>query len=195
MRPSQPVGSRQRELFPRSKCTTITLPDDHPLVVLTELLDWTELEAQVQRIRRKKLKSAAGRPPHLRILLGVLVLMALRKKPYRETEEQVGYYVPARYLCALTESDWTPDFTTVNNFAVLLGQEGVKLIHESVVDRAVELGLWSTTSGLCPIPTPTTGAATAWRMSRALRSWGSRRWDWPPEDGPSGQCGAQCESG
>ena len=141
MSPSQPGGSRQRELFPRSKCTTISLPDDHPLVVLTELLDWTELEAQAQRIRRKKLKSGAGRPPHLRILLGVLVLMALRKKPYRETQEQVRYYVPARYLCALTESDWTPDFTTVNNFAVLLGQEGVKLINESVVDRAVELGL------------------------------------------------------
>ena len=70
---SQPGGSRQREMFPRSKRTTILVPDDHPLVTLTDLLDWTELEAQAQLIRRKKLKSAAGRPPHLRILLGVLV--------------------------------------------------------------------------------------------------------------------------
>jgi hypothetical protein len=138
---SQPGGNRQRELFPRAKRTTVSLPDDHPLVMLTELLDWTELEARAQLIRRKKLKSAAGRPPHLRILLGVLVLMALRKKPYRETEEQVRYYVPARYLCALTESEWTPDFTPVNDLCRLLGEEGVELINESVVDRAVELGL------------------------------------------------------
>ena len=63
MSPSQLGGSRQGELFPRSKSTTISLPDDHPLVVLTELLDWTELEAQAQLIRRKKLKSGrAGRP-------------------------------------------------------------------------------------------------------------------------------------
>ena len=141
MSTSQPSGNRQRDLFPRSMQTTITLPDDHPLVKLTDLLNWTDLEAQAERIRRKKLKSAAGRPPHLRILLGVLILMALRKRPFRETEEQVRYYVPARYLCALTETEWTPDFTTIHDFSVLLGEEGVQLINEAVVDRAVELGL------------------------------------------------------
>ena len=141
MSTSQPGGSRQRDLFQRAKRTTITLPDDHPLVRLTDLLDWTEMEARAEKIRRSKLASAAGRPPHLRVLLGALVLMALRTKPYREVEEQIRYYSPARYLCALTETEWTPDFTTIHDFSVLLGEEGVPLINESVVDRAVELGL------------------------------------------------------
>jgi len=61
-------GSRQAELFPRSKKPTITIQDHHPLVWLTDRLDWTELEELVERIRRRKLTSPAGRPPHLRAL-------------------------------------------------------------------------------------------------------------------------------
>jgi hypothetical protein len=62
--------------------------------------------------------------------------MALRRLPYRETEEQIRYYAPARYLCGLTETSWTPDFTTVQDFAELLGEEGVRLINEAVVIRS-----------------------------------------------------------
>jgi len=140
--PRRPAGgSRQPELFARSKRPSIELPDNHPMVVLTETLDWTELESRAQRIRDKKLKSAAGRPPHLRATLGALTLMAIRRMPYRELEEQIRYYAPARYLCGLTETDWTPDFTTVQDFAQLLGEEGVRLINEAVVEQAVALGL------------------------------------------------------
>jgi hypothetical protein len=135
------VGSRQRDLIPRSKTSTISLPDNHPMVVLTDAIDWTEMEARAERIRDKKLKNAAGRPPRLRATLGALTLMALRSRPYREVEEQIRYYAPARYLCGLTESDWTPDFTTVHDLAQLLGEEGLKLINEAVVEQAVELGL------------------------------------------------------
>jgi hypothetical protein len=39
-------------------------------------------------------------------LIGVIVLMGLRKMPLRETEDQVRYYAPARYLCGLTETEW-----------------------------------------------------------------------------------------
>jgi hypothetical protein len=87
-------GSRQPELFARSRRPTIPLPADHPMVVLTEMLDWTELEARAERIRDRKPKSAAGRPPHLRALLGTITLMAIRKVPYREAEEQIRYYAP-----------------------------------------------------------------------------------------------------
>jgi molybdopterin converting factor small subunit len=134
-------GSRQPDLIPRSKQSTISLPDNHPMVVLTDTIDWTEMEARAEKIRAKKLKNAAGRPPRLRATLGALTLMALRSRPYREVEEQIRYYAPARYLCGLTESDWTPDFTTVHDLAQLLGEEGVKLINEGVVEQAVELGL------------------------------------------------------
>jgi hypothetical protein len=134
-------GNRQPELFARSKQPTIALPDNHPMVVLTDTVDWTELELQAEKVRRKKLKNAAGRPPHLRATLGALTLMAIRRMPYREAEEQIRYYAPARYLCGLTETDWTPDFTTIQDFAQLLGEDGCRLINEAVVKQAVALGL------------------------------------------------------
>jgi len=137
----RPRGDRQPDLFPRSKRPAIPLPDTHPMVVLTDTVDWTEMELQVEKVRRKKLKNAAGRPPHLRATLGALTLMAIRKMPYREAEEQIRYYAPARYLCGLTETDWTPDFTTIQDFAQLLGEDGCKLINEAVVKQAVALGL------------------------------------------------------
>lgn len=134
-------GNRQPELFARCKRPAIALPENHPMVVLTDTVDWTELEIAAEKIRRKKLKNAAGRPPALRATLGALTLMAIRKMPYREAEEQIRYYAPARYLCGLTETDWTPDFTTIQDFAQLLGEDGCRLINEAVVKQAVDLGL------------------------------------------------------
>jgi hypothetical protein len=134
------AGSRQLDLFPRSKRPIIPLADDHPLVVLTDTVDWTELEARAQQIRSKKLKNAAGRPPHLRATLGALAFMAIRYRPYRDVHDLIRYYAPARYLCGLTETDWTPDFRTVHDFARLLGEDGVKLINEAVVTQAKRLG-------------------------------------------------------
>ena len=133
-------GNRQLDLFARSKRPTIPLPDNHPMVVLTDAVDWTLMEARAQQIRTKKLKNGAGRPPHLRATLGALVLMAIRYRPYREVEDQIRYYAPARYLCGLTETDWTPDFKTVHDLAQLLGEDGCKLINEGVVEQAKGLG-------------------------------------------------------
>ncbi len=142
-RPSR-GGSRQPDLVPRSKRSSIEVPANHPMVVLTDTVDWTEMEVRVEKVRAKKLKNAAGRPPHLRATLGALTLMALRQRPYRELEDQIRYYAPARYLCGLTETDWTPDFTTIHDFAQLLGEDGVRLINEGIVEQAVKLGLADT---------------------------------------------------
>src|SRR5216684_260398 len=131
-------GSRQPVLFPLSKQPTVAIEENHRLVVLTDEIDWSELEERVERIRMSKLKNAAGRPPQLRALLGALVLKATRDMTWRETEDQVRHYAPARYLCGLTETEWTPDFTTMHDFAVLLGEDGVKLINEYAVKWAVE---------------------------------------------------------
>jgi len=138
-------GSRQGELFPRSKRPAIEVDPQHPLVRMTDTLDWDELEERVESIRRKKLKNAAGRPPQLRALIGAVLLMATRRMPYRDAEDQIRHYAPARYLCGLTESDWTPDFTTIQDFTELLGEEGVKLLNEYVVRTAVKKNLADTT--------------------------------------------------
>src|SRR2546430_7244107 len=102
-------GSRQGELIPRSQQPTIPIDASHRLVLLTDRLDWTDLMALVQEIRRSKLKNDAGRPPRLRATTGALVLNAMRKMPLRELEDYIRYYAPARYVCGLTETDWTPD--------------------------------------------------------------------------------------
>jgi hypothetical protein len=132
-------GSRQPELFPRSTVTRpIGLEKNHRLVILTDETDWTELEERAETIRMSKVKNAAGRPPHMRVNLGAMMLKATRDMTWREVEDLIRYYAPARYLCGLTETDWTPDFTTVHDFATLMGEDGVKLINEYVVGWAVD---------------------------------------------------------
>jgi hypothetical protein len=131
-------ANRQPDLFPRSKNPIIAIEPNHRLVVLTDEIDWTSLEERVEEIRMSKLTSAAGRPPRLRALIGALLLKATRDMTWREAEDQIRHYAPARYLCGLTETDWTPDHTTMHDFAVLLGEDGVKLINEFTVKWAVD---------------------------------------------------------
>ena len=130
--------TRQSDLLPRSKSPTIPVADTHRLVQIADTLDWDQLQQRAQEIRLAKLKNTAGQPPHLRATLGAMVLMATRKLTYREAEDFIQYYAPARYLCGLTETNWTPDFTTINDFTELMGEQGLRLINEYVVGLAVE---------------------------------------------------------
>jgi len=131
-------GSRQPELFGRSKSPTISIEENHRLVQLADKLDWTELELRAENIRASKLKNGAGRPPRLRALLGAMVFRATRYMPYRVLADQIRHYAPARYLCGLTETDWTPDHNTLHDFMELMGEEGVRFINEYAVEWAVE---------------------------------------------------------
>ena len=131
-------GNRQPELFARSTKPVIAIEMNHRLVRLTHELDWTELEEVVEEIRARKLKNAAGRPPRLRALIGAVVFRATRRITYRETEDQIRHYAPARYLCGLTETEWSPDANTIQDFEELLGEDGMKRLNEYVVMEAVE---------------------------------------------------------
>jgi len=130
--------SRQGELFERATKSVIAIDENHHLVAMTDEIDWTELQELVQTIRMSKLKSAAGRPPHLRALSGALVFRATRTRTIRETEDLIRHYAPARYLCGLTETEWTPDANTIHDFELLLGEDGIRRINEYVVKWAVE---------------------------------------------------------
>jgi len=120
--------------------------------------------------------------------MGAVVLRATRKMTYRETEDQIRHYAPARYLCALTESDWTPDANTIQDFEELMGEEGMKLINEYVVKVAVSEKLadskWmvaDTTAQEAAIPWPnemglmasflTSVAAASKKAGQALRQF------------------------
>src|SRR2546427_12542730 len=65
-----------------------------------------------------------------------MLLMATKRMSYRDAEDQIRYYAPARYLRGLTETDWPPDFTTIQDFTELMGEEGIGLINEYAVERA-----------------------------------------------------------
>lgn len=171
--------SRQPELFARSMTPTIPIPENHRLVVMTDEIDWAELEELVQAIRMSKLKSEAGRPPHLRALSGALVLRATRKMTYRETEDQIRFYAPARYLCGLTETQWSPDANTIQDFEQLLGEDGVRQVNEHVVKWAVEetladpsLMVADTTAQEAAIPYPNEVGHMAAFLSAAVAASG-----------------------
>ncbi len=121
-----------------SPVVTIPLDRKHPLVRMSDEIDWEELTELVQDIRRKKLKNAAGRRPKLRATIGSGLLMATRKVSYREAQDLIRYYAPARYLCGLAQSTWTPDHSTIHDFAMLVGDEGMQAINEYVVKLAVK---------------------------------------------------------
>jgi hypothetical protein len=181
-------SNSQPDLIPRSRRPTIPVANDHRLVLLTDTLDWTELEDRAQQIRNEKLKNAAGRPPHLRATLGAMLLMATRNLTYRDAEDLIRYYAPARYLCGLTETDWTPDFTTIQDFTELMGEAGIKLLNQYVVQFAVEKKLADpsimvadTTAQEAAIPHPNeiglmasflaSVTAASHRVGRALRGF------------------------
>jgi transposase, IS5 family len=130
-------GSRQKDLIPLSMRPAITIGANHRLAILADEIDWTDFLMFVELIRLSKVKNAAGRPAHLRALVGALLLRAVRKPTYRETEDLIRYYAPARYLCGLTETDWSPDHNTICDFEKLLGEDGVKQINEYAVKWAV----------------------------------------------------------
>ena len=131
-------ASRQPELFARSLQATVEIDVHHRLVLATSEIDWTVLEEIVSEIRRKKLKNGAGRPPHLRALIGAVLFRSMRHVTYREAEDLIRYYAPARYLCGLTETEWSPDANTIQDFEQLLGEEGMRQLNEQVVKWAVK---------------------------------------------------------
>ncbi len=131
-------ASTQQELFARTMCPTIPVDQNHYLVRLADEIDWTQLEIAAESARQEKLKNRAGRPPHVRVLLGAMVLRATRYQPYRVLADLIRHYAPARYLCGLTETEWSPDHRTLHDFMKLMGEDGVRLVNELTVVRAVQ---------------------------------------------------------
>lgn len=159
---SKTPGDGQLPLFAPSDSPLVCLDPNHRLVRLTKMLDWVELEAIAQRVRRRKLKSRAGRRPHLRALVGAVVLMSTRRMTYREAEDQIRHYGPARYLCDLSDGTWTPDHTTIQDFTELMGEDGMRELNEYVLRAAGDAGflelsvaVGDTTAQQAPMTYPT----------------------------------------
>lgn len=92
-------------------------------------------------IRASKVKALVGPEPHYRELLGAIALMSVRQITYRQAEDLIAHYAPARYLCNLMDSSWSPDHITIFEFTQMMGPEGMDIFNKTFLSKAEELGL------------------------------------------------------
>jgi hypothetical protein len=128
-------------LFSKPKAISIPIDPDHELVKLTGLLDWRKLIVVAMERRTAVRKSTSGPAPEYRALLGALTLMSIKNLQYRDVEDLIRNYVPARYLCDLLESDWSPDYATIFQFQKMLGPTGLQCLNEEILKFAECKGL------------------------------------------------------
>lgn len=128
----------------------IALPIDpnHPMMRLTHQIDWQLLEEIAREQRSKVIKSTRGTQPNYRANCGAVVVRSLKSLDLRTTEDMVRNYLPARYMCNLQNSLWTPDHDTIWEFEVMLGEEGLSLFSRHVLSLAEAEGFIDP-KGLC----------------------------------------------
>ena len=130
---------RQLGLFASNlKTVPLLLDPEHPMVKLCGVLDWEALVEIASKRRQKVITSPAGAKPHLRANVGAVVVRVMKSCTLQEAEDLIGNYLPARYLCDLHTSDWTPDFRTLWDFETMLGEEGLNEINVHVLKKARE---------------------------------------------------------
>lgn len=173
----------QMPLFSQPTKVKITLNKEHELVRLSDLIDWDDLIKKAMEIRAEKILSNSGPQPHYRELLGAMALMAVKNVSYRDAQDLIAYYAPAKYLCNMMDTDWALDHVTIFDFMTMLGEEGVELINRVILQLAVKKGfadpkrlMSDTTAQEAKIPYPNeVGLMSNYskRVERALKKAGS----------------------
>lgn len=131
--------SQQMRLFGSSrKAIPLAIDPEHPMVRLSDVLDWEALVGIAEKRRERMITSPAGAKPHLRANVGAAVVRVMKSCTLQEAQDLIRNYLPARYLCDLHESDWTPDFRTLWDFEMMLGEEGLNEINLHVLGKAKE---------------------------------------------------------
>ena len=123
------------------KSATIIIKDKHELIQLADTMPWSEVIEIAMNIRSSKVKVESGPQPHYRELLGAVTLMSVRNITYRQAEDLIAHYAPARYLCNLMDSTWQPDHITIFEFTQMLGPEGMDLINKKSLLHAKSIGI------------------------------------------------------
>lgn len=140
---------KQVDLFaPTLRTIPIAIDPNHQMVRLKGVLDWDAIIEVVERVRSTKIKSNAGARPHLRANAGAVVVRAMKSCDLRTASDLIQNYLPARYLCDLHESQWTPDFRTLSDFEIMLGDDGLSEINTLVLHAARDNGFLDV-RGLC----------------------------------------------
>lgn len=123
------------------KSAQIVIKDKHELVQLTDMTPWPKLIEVAQDIRASKVKAMVGPDPHYRELLGAIALMSVRQITYRQAEDLIAHYAPARYLCNLMDSTWNPDHITIFEFTQMMGPEGMEILNKEFLLHAQDIGI------------------------------------------------------
>lgn len=141
-------GYQQSLLGQHETFIPVAVPQDHEMVILSKNLDWNLMQTIAEIHREKVVISTRGQRPHYRALLGAIVVRTLRNCTFRETEDLIRNYIPARYLCDLHNSTWTPDHVAIWEFEGMLGEEGLQELTDYILRIAAELG-FADPRGLC----------------------------------------------
>jgi IS5 family transposase len=128
------------------KSALIHIKENHELLRLAAVIPWPDQIEIAMNCRASKVKALVGPEPHYRELLGAVALMSVRSITYRQTEDQIKHYAPARYLCNLMDSSWSPDHITIFDFVQMLGPEGMEKLNTTFLKEAQGLGLLDATS-------------------------------------------------
>jgi hypothetical protein len=126
----------------------MSISQDHELVVLSKVVDWDLAQAIGEANRSEKVQSNRGLKPHYRALNGAVVFRAVRGVDYRTAEDMIRNYGPARYLCDLHNSHWTPDHNTIWDYEQMLGEKGLQELTDYALRTAAENG-FADPRGLC----------------------------------------------
>lgn len=172
----------QPSLFAQPTKVRISLDQTHELVQLEKILDWDRLIEMAMDIREKRVCGPSGPQPHYRELLGAVALMALKNITYRDAEDLILHYAPARYLCGLMDTEWRLDHVTIFEFTQMMGENGMREINGLILQMAVDRGLADpsrlmsdTTAQEAKIPYPTeVGLMSKYvaKLGRALKGVG-----------------------
>jgi hypothetical protein len=137
------ASPRQMGLFDghHPKSAHISIKEKHELVQLADAAPWPQMIEEAMGIRASKVKALVGPEPHYRELLGAIALMSVRQITYRQAEDLIAHYAPARYLCNLMDSSWNPDHITIFEFTQMMGPEGMDIFNKTFLLHAQEIGI------------------------------------------------------
>lgn len=173
---------QEQTLFAKPQKAVIRVSNDHQLIVLAKVLNWQAMINVAAKCRETNRKTLSGPEPRYRQLLGAVVLMAVRGCQYRDAEDLISNYAPARYLCDLMDSDIGIDHVTIFEFTQMLGAAGMAQINELLLKHVVTKGfadpnqlMSDTTAQEARIPYPNEAGLMNRFMSLASRAVGKLR--------------------
>lgn len=162
------IAEKINFIFQKCPSVTIKVQKDHPLILVTASVDWEKYIERTKEIRRKKLKMPhVGRSPHLRQMIGAVMLRALKRCTLLDAMDLMRHYAPARILCGLInekgeDCGWTPDYRSLWDFEQLLGPDGIADLTADLLRSARDFGFTDpktlcadTTAQEASIPYPT----------------------------------------